>query len=568
VARTRALGLSVLTLLLSDAAALACLTQDEAEEQAPEKTLIEVELAPAWSGLDAGGNLSRLYNYRTIADGLHIDVAGFTLWDPAANDQVASGYWRGLDERDQSGFLEYWATQTGHYLRFSADRYDYFVDQGAGALESSRTTAWRLQGHLAGGPAQPSATFWVKQRHVDEPDITRFDTAQAYDYRTTGYDGAVSWPVPRGSVRIGLRALGFDDRTGLRPTGWSRNFSLAATQALSERLSTMLFYSDARIDQEGLGSSSVRHWRLGADWLVARGLTWRARGQLTRANRPFTLTRFSSNHDRFDTDISWRPSRSLRLRAGYALDAEEEIEKYSTVVERPARHEGWVWVSYRDPALGDIGARYRNTHVQDAPAAGLSNPLFGTETLYYGRRQQVTATWWRSFGYDTSAHANFAWTDRNNSARHFALRSASLSVGVSTQISERVAAFADFLWEEWGSNLADGDPLGQNTGQNGDFDPNAGPRPLFSSSQILTAGLNMLLSGRTWLDATLSASVGHGGERNDTVFFDLEARHEFLDGVSVGLGFRREVFSDDFVSGYDYDSNVVTFTLSGAFSSR
>ncbi|GMV38162.1 MAG: hypothetical protein AMXMBFR61_26700 [Fimbriimonadales bacterium] len=525
---------------------------------------IHVEVVPAFSSVEWNGNETRLFQYRSLAEGFYGDMVFLALRDARSLRSLGRGYWRDLGERDQAGFVELIPTTESHSLRFWADRFAYFPDATLDLSDSSRASSRRIWLHLAGLGVAPSFDLKAADREWEVRDIVRQRPDSGYDFRTLSYDALLSWPLLRGDVKVGWYSEGLNDRLGEVPNGWLREMTISSTQSPAPNVGASVAYTDVRTDHEGLGRSTAQIWRFDAGWAAAADLLFRAEAQFDTVDIPFTLSRYAQKTSRGGAEVSWRPSRAVYVNAGYTRHGWRREMKGSNVVQRPASDDAHISVRLRTDALGQFRLRYRNRNLINAPDSDilLSDT---TATLYYDRTQTFIGSWSRSFGYLTSLYASYQWAERRNNARDYTLRFNSVNAGISTQFLPNLAGFVDFLWEDWGSNVSGEDPL--NTGEDGVIGVGSAVRPWYSQGQVWTVGANLDLTERSSLDGTLTHYLSRGGERNVATYVGLEYRQEFFRDFTLGLGFQRLVSSDRLVGDFGYDANVFSITLKGTFTS-
>jgi hypothetical protein len=520
---------------------------------------LSLDLTPGWASLTAHGNSTQLYRYRSLSEGWFADALAFKLDAGLAAD----GYWRDLGARDQVGFVQLSPARSGGIVRFSADEFRYFADPTVLTAPDSEQTSRRFDAYLP--VADAGFRLIVIDRRVEEPDFVRLRPSPGLDYRTLTYDAALAQPLGRGAVKLGLRSEGFDDTTGLLPTSQLRDVSASVNQSLG-RVAGGLYYDDARIDQDGLGSASVRRWRMKANWVLAPRLTWSATGQLGRASFPFTQTRYAPNQDRLSTRVIWRPGRWV-MEARYSYRAWELYAPALAFVQATSGNEVGGTARYRDGRLGELSLRYQNSRLRHPPFTLISE-LTETATLYYDRSQAFSANWSRPLGELGTAYAGFAWSEKRHTERGFTLRAKCANAGVSAQLTPSVSLSLDYLWDSWRGNVSPFDPLGFNNGDDGELNPDSPDRPLFSDAQTLTIGVNLALPSQTWASITLSGNRNTGGARANTAFLGAELSRQLGRDWSIGIGYEREVFADDYVRLYNYDYSIVRLTLSGRFGGR
>lgn len=537
---------------------------DEAEVKPP--PALDIELTPSWNDLTANGNSSGMFQYSSIPDQFFGDVAG-VVRDQNTRTLLFHGWWRGLGSERQSGFVELRPGEVGSYMRFWANRFEYYIDPTVGLTQGSLTNDKRFKSLLTGGIGGAHLTFNVNDRSVRQPDIVRLRPGPAYDYRTLSYDSQLVLPYRRGDFRISLNSVGFDDRTGYMPTGNSRDFGMAVSHAVTDRIGATASFNNVKVDQNGLGTATMRSWRAGASWLLAPRLTWRASGELNRYDLPFTLGRYASNKDRFGTDLNWRATHDLGIQLGFTRRSIERVESGDPVTQRPASNEFLAKLHWHPESIGNVGVRFKSYNLLEAPAASVPF-LSSADTLYYDRVSRLDAHWNRMFGDVTNVYAGYQWTKRENTEREFELRSKSLNVGLNTMLAHRVGLFLDYLWDDWDSNGSDTDSTGLNTGSDGPNEDGTFNRLLFSEGRIVTVGVNYMFNNDTWLDLTASSYIGRGGLENDTKFFSIDLRRKLIDGFSIGVGYQRQEFNDDLDGRNNYDNNLFRVFLSGSFGTR
>ncbi len=538
-----------------------------AQDEAPVINQFEFDAVPGWNNLTFHGNESFLFQYGTIPDDFFGDMVAGTFRTFDTKELLFTGMLRDIGERSQAGYGKLAFGGSESYIRFWSERFQYYSDPTLGEVIGAEQNYRKAKGHFSLGERLPTVDLTASDRTVFEPDIVRLRPGPPQDFRNFQYSGEANYAVFGGKFQFGLGNSRFEDNTGYQPSGNSHNVSFGTTQSIGDRFSASLNMANVYTDQDGLGGSTLRSWAGSATWLVLPKVVWRASGQINRIHIPFTVSRFASHRDVFNTDVNWRPIREFGLQAGYTRRNLERIKEGSQVTQRPAINETFVTARYRPGALGDLMARYRTTRIIDAPEADIS-AFANTATLYYDQVDRFDARWSKMFWYTTDLHAGYQWSKRRHTERDSELRLQSFNAGVSSELSPNLSFLIDFLWEDWSGNGPDFDSTGLNTGDDGSVTSGAENRLLFSQGQSVTFGLNYLLNNRTWIDGTAVVYTGHGGERARNTFAAIDLRQEFLNGLIFGIGFQRQVFTDDFVGGNDYDSNVFRITLTAKFSVR
>lgn len=521
----------------------------------------EVEADLGWSGLDTGGNQTRLRQYRTLPEGWYVPRVGVTITEPGY--RLTSG-WLTPGEDDYMGVARWVASEQGHWMRASWDRFRYFADPTVLFDTASQTESRQVAVHMDGGPSGASLDFRAADRWVRQPDIIRLRPGSGYEYRSLAYEAAVALPIRGGSLRADFRAVGLDDATARAPTGWTRELALSGERDLGGALQARLFYRDQCTDQDGYTSASARQWGGGATWSPRPDLRLRVDGRLSRVALPMTVSRHASNRDRVTTEVAWRPSRGASLTGTYEYAAwllEQDGMPFS---ESTASHLVRLVGRRSDPSLGLLQLRYEQGYLLDPPITTIAT-LVSSASLYADRWQRLSGTWTRDLGAASSAHAEARWTEKRLTARDLALRTLWVGAGLSIAPTDTLTASLDYYWESYDLSLWDSDPFDLNDGNSGDLGSGLASRPYSSRADTLTGALSWLASERTSLSASISLRNGYGGERGTYLGYGIELQHSIGSRLALALSYLREEFSDDFVSLYDYDANVLRLSLRAAF---
>ncbi len=521
----------------------------------------DVDAGLGWSGLDTGGNQTRFYQYRTLPEGWYVPRVGVTTTEPGY--RFTSG-WLTPGEDDHLGALRLVGSKLGHSVRASWDRFRYFADPAVLFGNASQSESRRVAVHLEGGPHGIALDLRVADMWVSQPDIIRLRPGSGYEYRSMTYEAAAAVPIRGGSLRADFRAVGLDDATARAPTGWTRELALSGERDLGEALQARLYYRDQRTDQGGHPSASARQWGGGATWTPRPDLRLRVDSRLSRVALPMTVSRHASNRDRVTTEVTWRPSRGTSVTGTYEYKAwllEQDGMPFS---ESTASHLARLVGRRSDPSLGLLQLHYEQGYLLDPPITTIAT-LVSSASLYADRWQRLSGTWTRDLGSASSAHAEARWTERHLTARDLALRTLWLGAGLSIAPNETIHASLDYCWESHDLSLWDSDPYDLNDGNSGDLGSGLASRPYSSRAGTLTGALSWQASEHTSLSASVSLRNGYGGERGTYLGYGIELRHSLGSRLTLACSYLREEFTDDFVSLYDYDANVLRLSLRATF---
>lgn len=514
-----------------------------------------------WSGLEAGGNLTRLYQYRTLAEGWYVPRVSAALTEPGY--RVTSA-WTTPGEEDHRGLVRYVTSDHGHWMRASWDRFRYFADPTVLSGTASQTESRQVGAHLEGGLRGVTLDFGATDRWVRQPDIIRFRPGSGYEYRSLTYEVVAALPVRSGILRADFRAVGLDDTKARAPTGWTRELALSGDCDIGERLKARVYYRDQRTDQDGYASSSARQWGGAATWNPRPDLRLRMDGRLSRVALPMTASRHASNRDRLTTDVTWRPCRGSSLILTHEYKAWLLEQDGMPFTESTASHLFRLVARSMDPSFGLMQVRYEQGYLLDPPITTIA-ALVGSASLYADRWQRISGMWTRDLGSTASAHAEARWSEKRLTARDLGLRTMWVGAGVSIAPCHTLTASLDYYWESYDLSLWDSDPLDLNDGNSGDLGTGLQSRPYASSAGTVTGTLSWQASAQTSVSASASLRNGYGGERGAYLGYGFELQHDLGARLAVTFSYLIEEFTDDFVSLYDYDANVLRLSLRAAF---
>jgi hypothetical protein len=489
----------------------------------------------SWINWEFNGNVRKFKQYATPADGWSIGEASY-LWGNDARNSHFLGAFRGSPEDDYwTGaelLLFHGTTALGGSLRRNK-----FYDPFPLLVEESEREVGEATLVQAIGPARLALLY-----QMDKQDEYFGAPKEPLRQRTRFMDAVLGTELGDGRLQLGVSERTYWDRTNVLPDTDVVRYDAIVSQQLGPRLNLEGGYLQHKIRVGGGDENEVETWLVRGDLDLGEATTLGFGFRYEDLNLPTVQN--AALRKRYETTgrLNHRFGGGWSAAVGYRHLESERIRTDRSEIEVPIRDAwtGRVWGRLA-PNL-KLSVRGAYDHLRGWPTVVSDD----TRALWWDDRASVRAQldWFVGTGtvYATLAHAVNVNDDRDAT-----LRSTSVALGGSFELTDRLSVFAEHQRENHRARAA-GEP---------DFDA------YFPGGVLSTLGVSAALSDQWFFTGTYTETgtnnsnlVFEPGGNYKGKYWSLALTHRRPDGNELMLGWMPWRFWDKTNPFYDYETQA------------
>lgn len=519
--------------------AFACVFAQEESKQEEQSDSKPVVVRPravfdlGWINWQLKGNERKFKQYARPADGWSIGEASY-LWGDDARTSHFLGAYRGSPEED------YWTGASlalfgGATVLEGSLRKNGFFNPAPLLVEESQREVGEAALRQALGPA------WLSLRYqMDKQDEYFLPPREALRQRTRFMDAVLGAEVGSGRFQLGASERTYWDRTNVLPDTDIVRYDAMLSQRLGPSIHLEGGYLQHRIRIGGGEENETETWLLRADWDLGErtllGLGFR------HDDIDLPTVRNAAIRERIEATarLNHRFGAGWSAALGYRHLETERIRTDRTAVDVPIR-DAWtarVWGRLAPNLKLSLRGGYE--HLRGWPTVVSDD----ARALWWDDRTVLDAQldWFVGNG---SVYASLGHSVHVNDDRDATLRSSTVVVGGSFEVTDRLSVFAEHQRENHRARAV-GEP---------EFDA------YFPGGVLSTLGLSAALSDQWFFTGTYTETgtnnanlVFEPGGNYKGKYWSLALTHRRPDGNELTLGWMPWRYWDKTNPSMDYDA--------------
>lgn len=532
-------GLWTLSVLAVLAATVARGADEEIENVMPPPALIVVE--PGFRTTTPDGSRPRAGLYSEPYTGYFLNVYDVDLRYGKDAFDFIDGYLSNFGAHTWSGNVGLWLQPMPGMIKGWWDRSTFYPDPLAVTPLRGSRSSQRYEGTLWPFPRTLFRGGYSKEV-IKEPGLTRF--ASGVGYGAEEISGTIGVPLGPGSLTLDVSALDYQDYIPGTISSVNTQYGLGYEAAVTSRWLVGAHGRWTSIRQPGQRPTDL--FILGVDTLYQMGDNLWVRGgwKLRDINLGLTQNGYVAKSSGGNASLSWRPAKSVTLRAGYEQNDLERINAAQTGVDHPVEKRVWARADFREVHGWRTSAKFDRRTLAGLDPNATPGARY-TNSLFVNLDQKLDIRTSRPVGQGGLAYGFWQYRQKYNRATAVDHSFGSLGAGALYPLSDQLSVTADLLYNYLSSSAP-------------------GSFGLATDAFVLHLG-----SAYQWSAWNFSADYywanSDDGANADTNDFQLGVAWNVGGGNQLRLSYHRDDYSNATFPGLRYDTDVVDIAFRGAF---